>query len=356
MGKTWVSAVGLLGAAMVGAGPARADDRPLLVVVESPPGLGVDAAAVRQRVASELDRPVVSPRDPSAAAATDILVVALDGGQVQLSLREGSVTRVARAIPDLADRSARLRAIAWLAGNLARDQVSAIVPLLPATHAAALAGDRPVPAPGPEPERRDAVTEPPPLPPVPLPAAPAASVFKREEAAEAAPDRRWLVTVTGGRTATRVCFSATECAVPIMVYESSYALELQRQPTTGGLSIGGALDAGPVQHLLGALGFVGSRWQRRRWYLEATLGAGILAARIQALTTTVSNSTVTGTASETTLTTQVQPALYVRAVGSLGVPISDDLDLVARLGIHLTSNGRNTDFLSATAGVRLKLP
>jgi hypothetical protein len=101
---------------------------------------------------------------------------------------------------------------------------------------------------------------------------------------------------------------------------------------------------------------VGSRWQRRGWFAEATVGAGLLAARIQVPTSTVTNSSNQGTSVETSVSTQVQPALYARAVGTIGMPISGDLDLVARLGVHLASTGMVTDFLSATVGVRLKLP
>jgi hypothetical protein len=52
----------------------------------------------------------------------------------------------------------------------------------------------------------------------------------------------------------------------------------------------------------------------------------------------------------------VQPALYVRATGSIGIPINRSFDLLASLNAHLASSGLATDFIGATAGLRLKLP
>ncbi|HET6147881.1 MAG TPA: hypothetical protein VFH68_10145 [Polyangia bacterium] len=353
MGKCWMLAVGWVGVAIAGGGSAWAGGGPLLVIVEAQPGLGVDAAMVRQRIATELGQPVTSLRDPSGAEASDLLLVALGGGEIRISLREGSATRVSRVIPDTPDRSARLRAIAWLAGNLARDQVSAILPLPPPAQAAppppALVAADPPPA------LDRAATEPPRLPPVVDPTTSLPSVAAQRGWNTGRPDARWAVTAAGGLTATQPCLRSN-CVGNGVVYESNYALEVQHRTRPDGLAIGGALDAGPTSHLLGLLGFIGSRWEKRGWFAEATLGAGLLAVRIPAATTTVTNSSVTGSLSETTVSTQVQPALYARAVGAIGLSISDDLDLVARLGVHLASSGLVTDFLSATAGVRLKVP
>ena len=354
MHRPWISALGLVGAAIfgtiLGTGSTWAAGRPLLVVVEAQPGLGVDAGAVRQCIASELGQPVTSPRDPAAAETSDLLVVALDGGEIRMALREGGMTHVSRVIPDATDRAARLRVIAWLAGNLARDQVSAILPLrAPAISAA--------PPPDPadlSPASDRTATEPPPLPPVDPPAASLPGIRTQAGSDSRAPNARWAVTVAGGLTAGRNCVIRTCNAEGGMPYDTNYALELQHQIQPEGLIIGGALDAGPTSHLLGLVGFVGSRWQGRVWFAEANVGAGILTERGQAWTTTVSSTG--GAGAQTTVSTQVQPALYGRAVGAIGFPIGGDLDLVARLGIHLASTGLATDFLSATAGVRLKLP
>ena len=56
-----------------------------------------------------------------------------------------------------------------------------------------------------------------------------------------------------------------------------------------------------------------------------------------------------------TVSTQVEPALYARATGSIGIPINQTFDFLARLTVHLSSSGLATDFIGATAGLRLKL-
>ena len=55
------------------------------------------------------------------------LIVAFDRDRIAMSLRTNDATPIVRDIPAPTDRAARLRAIAWLAGNLARDQVTPIV-------------------------------------------------------------------------------------------------------------------------------------------------------------------------------------------------------------------------------------
>ena len=200
MGKRWIAAVGVLGAALVVGGSAAGAGDPLLVVVEAQPGSGVDAGEVRRRIATELGQPVVSPRDLTATAASNVLIVAIDKSAIRVSLREGALTRVSRVIPDTAEGSARLRAIAWLAGNLARDQVSPILPRIMASNFEAPAtGAQP---PGATPAGERAATEPPAQPAPELPMPPAATVAARSESPRAAVDARWALTVSGGVTET----------------------------------------------------------------------------------------------------------------------------------------------------------
>ena len=120
--------------------------------------------------------------------------------------------------------------------------------------------------------------------------------------------------------------------------------------------IGAALDTGPDYHLVGLAGLIGTRRPWGHWYLEATLGAGIEAERANVATTTVVSSSTTGSSSDVTVSTQVEPALYVRATGSIGIPINRSFDFLARLNVHLTSSGLYADFIGASAGLRLKLP
>jgi len=119
--------------------------------------------------------------------------------------------------------------------------------------------------------------------------------------------------------------------------------------------IGAALETGPGSHLVGLAGLIGKRRPWGRWYLEATLGAGIEAERALVETSSVVNSSTMGVNSEITLSTQVEPALYVRAEGSIGIPINRTFDFLARISVHVSSSGLGADFIGATAGLRLKL-
>src|SRR4051812_47693351 len=107
-------------------------ERPLLVTVEIEPGAGADATQVRRAIATELGRPVVGlatsagGKGPSPGGP-DVLLVTLDRERVVLSMRRRSDETVARALLVPSERGARLRAIAWLAGNLARDQASPLL-------------------------------------------------------------------------------------------------------------------------------------------------------------------------------------------------------------------------------------
>ena len=108
-------------------GSARAADGPLLVVVEAPPALDADAAEIRRAIGTELHSRTVAPMKTPAETSDRALIVALDRDRIAMSLRTSDAAPVARSIPAPPEHAARLRAIAWLAGNLARDQVSPIV-------------------------------------------------------------------------------------------------------------------------------------------------------------------------------------------------------------------------------------
>ena len=137
---------------------------------------------------------------------------------------------------------------------------------------------------------------------------------------------------------------------------SHYQVEIQHQTARAGLLVGAALDAGPDIHLLGIAALIGSHRQWRSWFLEATVGVGVEGDRIYVQGTTLINSSMSGVISENTVSTQMQPVLYARAIGTIGRPLNDDLDVVARLGLHVTPTGFITDFVSATVGLRLRLP
>jgi len=146
-----------------------------------------------------------------------------------------------------------------------------------------------------------------------------------------------------------------------LIRDTSYELEAQRQAARGGLLFGGALEVGtnaPTYgaELVGIAGLIGSSWHGRRWLLETTAGLGLELARLSQASRTVTNSSLTG-ASSSTVTNTIEPLLFVRGVATAGIPISTSLDLVARLGIHLgSSGGFETAYLSATVGLRFRIP
>ena len=72
--------------------------------------------------------------------------------------------------------------------------------------------------------------------------------------------------------------------------------------------------------------------------------------------TLVSSSVDPGLSKSISVTEQVQPALYARVTGSIGIPINETFDFMARLTVHLTSSGAANDFIGASAGLRVKLP
>ena len=112
---------------------AHAAEGPLLVVVEAPPALDADAAEIRRAIGVELrapdDRPDAEERRTTRPRA-DRRVRSRSNRDVAPNERRHAP--LVRDIPTPTDRAARLRAIAWLAGNLARDQVTPIVAEAPA--------------------------------------------------------------------------------------------------------------------------------------------------------------------------------------------------------------------------------
>ncbi len=362
MHKRGMWAAGLIGAMVVGVGAgraARAADDPLLVVVETQPGLGVDAADVRRGIASELGQRVVSPSDPAAPRASQVLIVALDEHDIRISMRTGTSTRVSRAIPDVAERAARLRAVAWLAGNLARDQVGPLLPKLAlATPEPARSGGTPTVLA----TTAAAAIEPPPAATT-TPASAIDAAVSKANPKRSVDDARWMITGSGGATVTDTCLRVSSPAgltctarYTSFSFGSSYQIEVQHRNPDDGLILGGALEAGPDNHLVGVAGLIGTRRSWGRWYFEPMLGAGIEVERVGVSTQTVISSSTSGTGREITTTTQAQPVLYARAAGTIGIPINPTFDFVARFGVHLASSGLSDAFASTTVGLRLKLP
>lgn len=343
-------------AAVATSGIARGADDRLLVVVESAPGLSVDAADVRRAIGAELGVSVVAPTDAAARQASNVLIVAVDRRDIRMSLRGSAAGLVTRTIPAPLDRPGRLREIGWLAGNLARDQVSGIISLpvdSPSKEKEVAVADAAVPAPS-EPQRSPA-----PQPVSPPPVAfsePVASVSARSaESGPAGP--LWAVTVAGGPIAPANTFSVRRPAAGRAngLLEPVYALEVERRATSDSPILGAVLDVGgPL--VVGLAVLAGSGWYHRSWFLETAVGVGLEVARRESATATTVYSSM-GTMNNVTVASADQLDLYARAHASVGLAVSASLDLVGRLGVHLASaDWHNLDFISATVGLRYRLP
>jgi hypothetical protein len=338
---------------------ARAADGPLLVVVEAPPALDADAAEIRRAIGAELGARTIAPMKTSVDASDRALIVALDRDRIAMSLRTGDGVPVARVIAAPPDRTARLRAIAWLAGNLARDQVSPIVAESPI--------EMPSLAPLPPAPVAPIATEPPPeavVAPSPVTVPPpgdstAATISSRYDKPSGLP--RWSLVATDGLTTKLLppCWSHdSPTCLPFASEGTAWRIEVQRRSGANGLFTGAALSgtAGDyAPQLLGASAFAGFTRRLGRWSFEFAGGAGLELAEVPVTTVTLMQSITADIVTAVTTNNATRPALC--ADGSIGVahPISDSLDIVVRLGAHLTTVAYDNWFLSGTLGLRYNL-
>ena len=335
---------------------AKAGDGRLLVIVEdATPGPRIESPAeVRRAIAEELSEPVLSPSDRHADGASRVLLVALGPQSIAMSLRASEGTRpladvVTRALPAPHERDARLQRIAWLAGNLVRDQVTALVPAAPTVEA------------GPADERAP-VTQPPPVPASSPAASPTGQdvTLSRSAATPPAPavPIGWSVMAAGGMGGMVL---PNQGLSDFQAYQflrgAAWQVEVAHRASAGGTMLGGAIDAGPSErHTIGVAAFWGATWEHRRWSLEATGGIGLEALRTLVQTQSFSNSSTMGTTAVLESSTGTVPGLYARGTLGAGTPISSSLDVVARLTGHLSTEALSDDFLALTAGIRLRLP
>jgi hypothetical protein len=333
LGLTLMSVVGL---SLISAGAHAATD-PLLVVVEGAPSSGLDAGEIRRSIGRELSRRVVAPTDPEAPRSSQVLLVVSDGGHIAMSLRSTDAGSAARTILAPRERAADLQAIAWLAGNLARDQVGMLIAAAPA----------PLPTtPPPTRAEMSSRVEPPSL----------AISSSGNGDADLVTTTRWTVSAAGGPT------FGTLPSTP-KLFGTMFSIEAHHEVASGGLIMGGALETGPdgsgaaLPHYFGLAGLVGARWLRGPVFFEGTLGLGLEAIVGFVVNSTVTSSTKTGTTAVSSLSTQAKPGLYARAVGTLGVPLNRSFDFVASLGVHLTpADDLSTDYVVSAVGLRLRIP
>jgi hypothetical protein len=110
--------------ALAGAASAASPRTPLIVAVEQ--GADVAPDDVRSAVAGELGEPVVGPNDPAAPDARRIEVRSHDG-VIHVAFRDARGHTIERELTAPADGATRVRMIALLAGNLARNEAADLV-------------------------------------------------------------------------------------------------------------------------------------------------------------------------------------------------------------------------------------
>jgi hypothetical protein len=353
----------LLAAVAIVGQPARAAEgggnvAPLMVAAEIEPGVGLDAEDARRVIAEELHRKVVAPASAPGVDAQDLLLVSVGRARTVVSFRASADEHTWRAIPTPADRAGRLRAVAWLAGNLARDQVSPIVlaavttpteadttitPTTPVSKAESQVAATSSPS----------TTQPTPMPPGPDLVAPSTDttvVQPRKAPTEPwSEDPRWTIGLSGGPT---MSYLGSEGGAPAN-FTPSWQGEVQHRPLAGWL-LGGAIDFGPTP--LHRLGFAATAGLLQRWRdfrFEETLGVGVETGTTTS--TSMQYSSLMGVYSTTE--TSTSSAFYARAFVTVAHPLWRSWDVVLRVGGHSNLEGTfYTAFVASSLGVRLRLP
>jgi hypothetical protein len=354
---------------------ARAADGPLLVAVEAPPALDADAAEIRRAIGTELHSRTVAPMKAPTEASGRALIIALDRDRIAMSLRTSDAAPVVRVIPAPSERAARLRAIAWLAGNLARDQVSPIIAeAAEATPAAVLQPPSPAEtlAPTPPPPSSSgtntAMAPPAAAEPIEPPAfeSTAATVTTHPERA---PERQssWTVGVAAGpaistyetaHSLRQSIFGAWSAGSAFSQVSNNsqtvWRVEVQHHGDGSRSFTGLALEGssgGIESEVLGAMAFAGSALQLGGFSLKGYVGAGIDA--VEGFQETVSFSSSSGAMS--TSTTGLAPGLYAAGNVAVSHPIFESIDLVLSLDAHLSVTDENDGYIASMLGLRYRL-
>lgn len=354
---------------------AQATEQPLLVVVEAPPGLALDAAQIRRAIETELHQPAVAPTEALDDDPSRSLIVAVDRDRVTMSLRESQASAVTRAIASPADPAARLRVIAWLAGNLARDQVSGLTASPPEPQAPSVSTETAPSASFPGVETpAPAAPVPPALKPPPF-TAPTAELTVHAESEQTSP-AAWTIGAAAGPAFSTY---ATGRALHSIVGEGNFTdtapdiyygrgtlwrIEARHNPAGSrmfsGLGLEGVAgsdfppDIGFVSEVIGARAFVGWVRQWGRWSLGYDLGAGLDLTERMAASYTLTSSSVR---MQPTVTygTSLRPGLFAAAGVAAAHPLGDVLDAVLTLDVHQSVVDENDGYFALTLGLRYRL-
>ncbi len=342
-----------LALALRGASAQAAGD-PLLVVVEAPPDLEMDAGDVRRAIGAELQEPTRAPVKVVGDPAQRLLIVAVGHERITMSLRESSRDPIARVIPTPADPAARLRAIAWLAGNLARDQVATIV------------AQQPESPPAPEPPR------PPPPPAVEPPRfeapATAPTIAARAEAAPTVAATGWTLGAVAGpaislyetghslRQSVFGAWNLGDSLYDVFARASTIWRVEARHQNAGsrmftGLALEGSSQTSLGGELVGALAFAGTSRRLGGWTFAAHIGAGVDLDR-QVVENFLSTSMGALTTSQTL---DVRPGLFAAGTASISYRLSESFEAALGLDVHASVTDEYDGYLAATLGLRYRL-
>ena len=346
---------------------ARADEGPLLVVVEAPPALDADAAEIRRAIGTELHAPAYAPMKTTGEPAARALIVALDRDRIAMSLRSGAGAPIGRVIAAPSEHAARLRAIAWLAGNLARDQVTPIVAETPVDMPSLVTISKANPT--------FPATEPPPIAGLaPSPATPRLTsdlptIWTQAENPRGSAAHFWTLGAADGPTTNfPICKPSrigpgwgrwpAPCA-PLSRFGTAWRLEGQRRSGSErffqGAAVEGTAGNDFSPQLIGSSVFVGSSRGHGKWTFESTVGAGLELSYVFTSTVGATVSSTQGLTSSVTTSQSLRPALYADAAIALAHPISESLDAVLRVGGHMSTDALSNWFLSITLGLRYNL-
>ena len=358
-----------MGILVVFFGPAaHAAEGPLLVVVEAPPALDADAAEIRKAIGAELHARTIAPMSTPAEAPGRALIVAFDRDRIAMSLRANDGTTVARVIPAPAEHAARLRAIAWLAGNLARDQVSPILAEGPAEPSAlstipALPADAVATEPPPAPTVSRPTAAPPsnPLPPPNDGGGPTISV--RAEPRHPPGPLRWSISGSVGPVIGGVAqYQGRSWHLFGPQPSTAWQLTVQRRREHDRLVVGGTLEGtynedgnGDGPQLMGADVFVGADWHFRHCDLETTIGAGPEAALDNQGVVTSHATQMDGYIASIAGYSVYRLDLYGQGTAIAAIPFGGSVEGLVGLGVHLNAFQENNWFATATAGLRYRL-
>jgi hypothetical protein len=347
--------------------PARAADRPLLVVVEAPAALDADAAEIRRAIGTELRAETVAPMKTPTDPPERALIVALDRDRIAMSLRTNDAAPIARSIPSPPEHAARLRAIAWLAGNLARDQVSPLLAETPVTMPS-LASVLPPPT-------LANATE-----PLPISASePTVETDSPTTISRRAPDERpagfsrWSIAASDGATTgfplTNTNMQSygpfqAELYNPFRggfwrgLWGSTWRVEVQHRTKREGFFTGATLEGtagGFTPQLVGALALVGTVKHLGGWGFEPTVGLGLELVEVQEADVTVTSTGGGAAQFMSSVSSALRPALYSDAAVAVSHPISDSLDGFLRFGLHANTVDLEYWFFSLSLGLRYNL-